>query len=315
MTTARRSAASATLPAVLLTVLLVLLVFAVPAARAEPADVPWTNLLPPLPAGYEPTRENLCVQGQPECVDVVIDEMRRRMQPLLATCDHDLIFAFTYLRTTEAYRRTITEDPGFFRDPAHINHQDTVFAAYYFDGYDDWHGGNRSRVPEAWRVAFDSADRQAVSATGNLFLAMNAHINRDMPFVLEAIGLAAPDGSSRKPDHDKSNEWLIDVAEPMLAEGARRFDPTLDDGDVPYTSADTTLSYQLVATWRERAWRNAERLHAARQSGAAAYDRVAASIEAQAAAEADALVAATRYLIPGEREARNAYCAANRGTL
>ena len=100
-----------------------------PQARAqEPVDLPWTHLLPPLPAGYQPTRENLCVEGQPECVDVVIEEMERRMQPLLASCDHDLIFAFVYLRTTEEYRRTITEDPDFFQNPAHINHQDTVFA-------------------------------------------------------------------------------------------------------------------------------------------------------------------------------------------
>jgi hypothetical protein len=303
------------LGAVLAALMITLLVPFVPRAGAdEPVDVPWTNLLPPLPAGYEPTRENLCVEGQPACVDVVIQEMQRRMQPLLDTCDHDLIFAFAYLRTTEEYRRTIAEEPGFFQNPAHINHQDTVFAAYYFDGYDAWHGGDRSKVAPAWRVAFDSADRQAVSSTGNLFLAMNAHINRDMPFVLESIGLTNPDGGSGKPDHDKSNEWLVDVTEPMLAEGARRFDPTLDDGDVQYTSADTTLNYQLVAAWRERAWRNAERLHAARQLGQVDYGRVAAEIEAQAVAEANAITAATQYLDPGQREARNAYCTANRGT-
>lgn len=282
-------------------------------ARAEePADLQWTSLLPPLPAGYQPTRENLCVEGQPECVDVVIDEMERRMQPLLATCDHNLIFSFLYLRTTEEYRRTITNDPGFFENPAHINHQDTAFAAYYFDQYDAWQGGNRSQVSPAWAIAFDAADHGAVTAAGNLFLASNAHINRDMPFVLEAIGLTYADGTSGKPDHDNSNEWLIDVADPVLAEGARRFDPTLDDGNVPYTTADTTLTYQSVAAWRERAWRNAERLHRARQMGQEAYERVAASIEAQAKAEAELIVEATRYLHPDQREARDAHCLAHR---
>jgi Family of unknown function (DUF5995) len=141
---------------------------------------------------------------------------------------------------------------------------------------------------------------------------MNAHINRDMPFVLEAIGLTDEDGSSGKPDHDRSNRWLIDVSGPALAEGARRFDPSLDDGDIPYTSADTTLTYQLVAAWRERAWRNAERLHHARQIGPEAYRGVANSIEAQAAAEAHALRAATRYPDPSHRDARHAYCMAHR---
>jgi hypothetical protein len=231
---------------------------------------------------------------------------------LLASCDHDLIFSFVYLRTTEEYRRTIAEDPAFFQNPPHINHQDTVFASYYFEQYDAWHSGDRAAVSPAWRIALDSADRQAVSATGNVFLAMNAHINRDMPFVLASIGLVNPDGSSGKPDHDKSNQWLIDVSEPMLAEGARRFDPTLDDGDVPVTSLDATLNYQLVAAWRERAWRNAERLVAARAQGQAEYDQVAAQIEAQAQFEGEAIAAATSYLSPEQAASRNAYCLAHR---
>src|SRR4051794_6625982 len=70
------------LGAMLAALIITLLVPFVPRAGAdEPVDVPWTNLLPPLPAGYEPTRENLCVEGQPACVDAVIQEMQRRMQP------------------------------------------------------------------------------------------------------------------------------------------------------------------------------------------------------------------------------------------
>ena len=296
---------------IVLILVLGVLVTGRPAAAEEPASIPWTDLLPPLPSGYEPTRENLCLEGQPACVDVVIGEMERRLAPLVDACDHDLIFGFTYLRTTEQYRSTITADPHFFQNPAHINHQDTVFAAYYFEQYDAWHAGRRDEVAPAWQAAFDNADRQAVTATGNLFLASNAHINRDMPFVLESIGLTYADGSSGKPDHDKSNRWLIQVADPMLAEGARRFDPTLDDGDVPYTSADTTLSYQLIAAWRERAWRNAERLHAARQFGPAAFAEVSAQIEAAAAIEASAIALATAA-DPAGRAARNAYCQAHR---
>ena len=80
---------------------------------------------------------------------------------------------------------------------------------------------------------------------------------------------------------------------------------------MPYTDADTTLSYQLVAAWRERAWRNAERLHAARALGPAAVAQVTAEIEAQAVAEGQAIAAATAT-DDAHRAARQAYCEAHR---
>ena len=54
-------------------------------------------------------------------------------------------------------------------------------------------------VPRAWAIAFGAADERAMSAAGNLALGINAHVQRDLPFVLAAIGLVKPDGSSRKP--------------------------------------------------------------------------------------------------------------------
>src|SRR3954468_16849467 len=45
----------------------------------------------------------------------------------------------------------------------------------------------------------------------------------------------------------------------LYAEIARRFDPTIDDSDVPGPVDDTGV-FQLIPTWREIAWRNAERL-------------------------------------------------------
>ncbi|CAN5499839.1 hypothetical protein BH23ACT7_BH23ACT7_05850 [soil metagenome] len=295
----------------------VLLLAVGPQARAtsdpeEPAHVPWTDLLPPLPAGYEPTTENLCVSGQLRCVDVVIREMRRRFDALARRCDHSAVFALTYLRTTEEYRRAI-DDPDFFDDTAFVNHEDVVFAAYYFRAFDDWYR-NRApdRVPAAWRVAFDAADRRAVSGQGNLLLGLSAHVNSDLPHVLAAIGLAAPDGSSRKPDHDRVNAFLVRVTQPVLAEIARRFDPTADDGNVRGTTLDETAVFQLVAAWREEAWRNAERLAAARTPA----ERAAVSQSIEDSAEAKALLLRTQtvYVPPlTDASARDAWCAVHGG--
>ena len=281
------------------------------ARAADPLFVDWTSLLPGLAAPYDPSSPNICRAGQPQCVDAVIREMQRRFDPLAAACDHDAVFALTYLRTTQEYRRTI-EDPTFFADTRAVNHEDAVFADAYFTAYDDWHAGDIGAVPMAWAIAFQAARDHAVSAAGDLLLGINAHVQRDLPFVLYSVGLTAPDGSSRKPDHDRVNVILNRVMMPAIAEIAQRFDPTIDDADVSGTTLDDTLVFQILPTWREIAWRNAERLAAAPDDAARA--QVAADIEAYAAAQARTIAAGSAYL-PGVQSsaARDAYCAVNHG--
>src|SRR5258706_5450036 len=133
--------------------------------------------------------------------------MTRRFDLLDATCDHNLLFSLTYLRTTEEYRRAVVE-PDFFSDPNFINHQDANFARMYFDAWDAYRAGALGNVPRAWQLAFRTADQKQVNGTGNLLLGMSAHVNRDLPFVLAAIGLVKPDGTSRQPDHDKVDVFL-----------------------------------------------------------------------------------------------------------
>jgi len=237
----------------------------------------------------------------------VIREMTRRFDPLARRCDHDSAFALTYLRTTEEYRRATTT-PGFFSDPAFVNHEDAVFAKYYFEAYDNWHAGRTGQVPAAWQLAFSAADGRQVSGAGNMLLGISAHVNRDLPFVLEGIGLVKPDGSSRKPDHDKVNVFLNRVTIPLLAEMARRFDPSVSSTDVQGTMLDETTLFQLMQTWRELAWRNAELLAAAPNAQARAL--VAQTIETDAAATQQALKLQYGYLVPVTSSAgRDAWCA------
>jgi len=279
------------------------------AARAQDAEtIPWTDALPPAPADYEGTLSHLCPGGQLRCVDVVVREMTRRFDRLARRCDHDAVFALTYLRTTETYRRAVS-DPNFFTDNAFVNHQDVVFADYYLRAYDGHHRGRP--VPGAWATAFRAADQREVTATGNQLLGINAHVNYDLPFVLAEIGIVKPDGSSRKPDHDRVNDFLVTVTEPLLAEIAARFDPTADDGYVAGTSLDETATFQLLASWREAAWRNAERLVNAPTPEA--RDRVAQEIEANATMIGETLARTYRYIPPVNGPgARDTHCAAGR---
>jgi hypothetical protein len=263
-----------------------------PAAAEDPMFVAWSDLLPGLSTSYDPASSNLCAKGHVNCVDAVIREMTKRFDPLVSSCNHNAMFSLTYLRTTEEYRRTV-DDPTFFSDTPFINHQDALFASYYFDAFDDYRSGNMAAVPQAWQIAIAAADGRKVSGSGNLFLGMSAHVNRDLPYVLADIGLVKPDGSSRKPDHDKVNQFLNRVIEPLLAEAGRRLDPTVESSNIQGTTMDETATMQLLVGWREQAWRNAEAL----VNAPTAADRamVAQQIEATAAIEAQLLVASTAY--------------------
>ena len=279
-----------------------------PAASAEdPPYLGWPELLPGLTTEFNPSSENDCTAGRTRCVDAVIREMRRRFDPLASACDHDSIFALAYLRTTEEYRRTI-EDPTFFEDTRFVNHEDVIFARYYFDAFDAWHGGRRSEVAPAWATAFDAARDRSMPASGNLSLGINAHVQNDLPFVLAALGLVKPDGSSRKTDHDRVNEFLNRVTDDLYAEIARRFDPTIDDSDLPGTGDDMAL-FQIIPVWRETAWRNAERLASAPEGPA--RDAVAASIKAYAGSQAETIRLTLGYGLLRNSASRDAYCAVN----
>jgi hypothetical protein len=293
----------------LIALVLLALVLPAPAAAEDPPFVGWTSLLPALSIPYDATSPDDCIAGRTPCVDKTIRQMTRRLDQLASSCDHDAIFSLTYLRVTEEYRRTI--DTPFFDDTPFVNHEDTVFAHYYFAAYDAWAAGDVADVPPAWRIAFDAAQDHQVSASGDLLLGINAHVQRDLPFVLYSIGLVAPDGTSRKQDHDRVDEILNRVSDDVIAEIARRFDPTIDDTNLP-TTLDDFAVFQTLVAWRESAWRDAEALAAA--PTAAARDAVAAQIESNAAAEASAIVAATQYPpLSGGSAARDAYCAVHYG--
>jgi Family of unknown function (DUF5995) len=290
----------------LLALVLLALVRPASAVAEDPPFVGWSALLPGLSLPYDVTSPDDCIAGRVSCVDKVIRQMTSRFQPLASSCDHDAIFALTYLRVTEEYRRTV-ESPTFFDDTSFVNHEDVIFARYYFAAHDAWQAGRIREVPPAWRVAFDAAKDRAVSANGNLLLGISAHVQRDLPFVLYSIGLVKPDGGSRKPDHDRVNQILNRVTDDVIAEVARRFDPTIDDVNLP-TFLDDFALFQTIASWRETAWRQAELLALAPTP--AARELVAQQIEGYAAAQARTIRTGTQYLpFSGGSTARDAFCA------
>jgi hypothetical protein len=283
---------------------------AVPApALADHGDahLPWAELLParPGPADVQPGPQRGCHRPTLRCVEAVVREMTRRWRPLDRSCDHRAVFALTYLRTTEGFLATLRAEPDFFDDRDYVIWEDVLFADYYFRAYDRYARG-RGFVPDAWRVAFAANADPDKNAGQDVLLGMNAHIQRDLPYVLAELGLRTPDGSTRKPDHDRVNRILSRVLDPIQAELARRYDPLVGQSDLP-APADEMGALELLKSWREGAWRNAERLVAA----PTAADRrlVEHSIETYSRQWAELLAAGEQ---PGYGAQRDAYCRARR---
>ena len=281
-----------------------------PVASASPTDpnVAWSSYLAGWTDEYVPTSSNDCVAGRDNCLKATLKELARIADDTAKSCSHDAIFARAYLRMTQTYGWS-RDIAGYYQDVPFANHQDAVFAKKYTDAYYAYQSG--APVPQAWRIALDASRDKRVSATGSLLLGMNAHINRDLPFVLATVGLVAPDGSSRKPDYDAVEKWLYTATGPLLAESAARFDPTADDANDPFGLSNLTL-FQVVSGWRENAWRNAEALVSAPTPEARAL--VAAKIEDDATAAAKTLLTTQSYAAPlTSSDPRDQWCAAHHG--
>jgi hypothetical protein len=279
---------------------------AAPTAHAQSSpppqlpNVPWPNLLPPAPspADVQPGPVPGCRKATLKCVDSVIRKLKARRDKL--GCDHRAVFADTYLLLTKEMKRTIKRDPHFFSDNRWLIYEDVTFANFYFAIFK-----KGAQIPEAWQIAFDTAASGDQNAAQDMLLGINAHVQRDMPYVLASVGLRKPDGASRKPDHDAPNQVLQNAYETIVRDVERRYDPLIAVTNSSATPLDDFGGLEMVKGWREGVWRNAERLLNAKSDAERAL--VAQSIEQNAATWAR-MIAATPGP-PGYRRQRDTYCA------
>jgi Family of unknown function (DUF5995) len=269
---------------------------------------PWSSVLPGWNDQFAPGSDNDCAAGRPSCLTVTLNEQLHIFTPNGQSCSHLAIFPLAYIRMTQTYGWT-RDQVGYYHDVPYMNHLDAVFAKYYTDAFYDWANDNRTAVPQSWLYAFDAAKSKTVSGAGDLLLGMNAHINRDLPFVLYASGLVGSDGTSGKGDYDAVEEWLNDDTAPLLAEAAQRFEPTIDDTN---NAVADYLTFQVVSAWRENAWRNAEALATAPDAATRAL--VAQNIENNANLIAQGMLIsfAVNPLIESNA-ARDTYCTVHNG--
>jgi hypothetical protein len=281
----------------------VALASAAPAAASQDPNPPWPQLLPPRPL-TDRTQSGpvlCCRKATMRCFKDTIARMRKLQKRY--RCDHRAVFATTYLLLTVQMRDTIRKHPRFFKDLRWLIYEDTVFANFYFNVIKA--NERRKPVPQAWQIAFDTAKKGDANAGQDMLLGINAHVQRDMPFVLATVGIRTKKGATRKPDHDVVNQILSDAYEPIVSTIGRRYDSLVTISNASWNPIDDVAGLEMVKGWREGVWRNAERLLDAKTRGE--RRQVADSIETNAATWAG-LIASGQ--VPGYRAQRDAYCRA-----
>jgi hypothetical protein len=272
-------------------------------AQSELApNLPWPSLLPPMqvPNTVQPGPVSYCHEATIGCVDETIARMRALRRRL--GCDHRAVFATTYLLLTEEMRKTVATEPHFFSDNRWLIYLDVLFAKYYFDT--NWIHDAGKGVPEAWQTGFATAAHGDANAGQDMLLGINAHVQRDMPFVMAGVGLRKPDGSTRKPDHDAANEVLRRAYDRIVMTIADQYDPLISTSNSEATPVDNIGGLELVKEWREGVWRNAERLLNAKSADERAS--ISGQIEDDAAVWARSIAANDQPA--GYRAYRDDYC-------
>ncbi|MFI9310896.1 DUF5995 family protein [Streptomyces triculaminicus] len=152
-------------------------------------------------------------------------------------------------------------------------------------------------------MAFAAARAGDTNAGQDALLGANAHIQRDMPYVLASLGLSTRDGLPRKGDFDQVQRVLDRAYTPAVADIAAQYDPLLALADGRWNPVGRLGAHELLVLWRQNAWHYARRLAAARD--AQEWQTAARAVEANAAVWGRLLAAAQ---VPRYRQVRDACC-------
>jgi hypothetical protein len=270
----------------------------------------WTPIASGMRGILDLSSPDICNRGTPSCMNAIVAEMTRRLTPLAQACSHFAPFLVMYRQVSEEVGKAVAARQ--YEEPGYVAHLDAVFATLYFHAYDAWTSGDRAAVPRVWQIAFSAAAGHRVSALGDLMLGMNAHISRDLPYAIAAVGLRHSNGTDGTPDVVAVNKAIMASQNPALAMVANEFDPSV--AELPKLAgplANPQIVGQVIAAWRLEAIANARKLIAARNSPSE-LERVQTTIDNNATVRSLLIYAATRYADPAQDTiSRDRYCRAH----
>jgi hypothetical protein len=217
---------------------------------------------------------SFCLEGGRTVVseiETVAQRLQERADALPQAFAHRRAFLEAYARMTRAVGAAV--DAGRFEDPEWVAAWDVDFAERCLQAHEADQAG--SEVSRPWRLAFGAAED--LSALQHVLLALNAHVNYDLPqALLEVIS----DGefadsqllARRRRDYDRIDAVLaarVAEEEARLMIGKTQLDRVL-------TPLNRLASKRFLRESRQKVWHNTEELHRSRLAGPDAYrDRLA----------------------------------------
>jgi hypothetical protein len=184
-------------------------------------------------------------------------------------------FPALYSEVTTRIGRSIQD--GTFSDPAAMDAFACSFAAYYT-------GAWRQTVPRprCWQATWDVASDGGLLIVQHLLLAINAHINHDLPFAVAAAADERGDIASIRPDFDAVN----DVLAAAYGDVQRELDTVSQwMNTAAALGGECLFKFSLVEA-RRQAWDAAQRIYPLDPAGRQRYE-----------AELDRLVCVLAYMI------------------
>lgn len=204
--------------------------------------------------------------------------------------DRRAVFAAAYAVMTEEIMNRVRE--GFFSDSRWVEELIVVFANHYREAFEDYERDRRRAIPMAWYLSFDASLVGQGLIIQDLMLAMNAHINYDLPFALVHVGID-DDRPLRLRDYGRINEVLSDTICQIQHRVLALYSPSLVLIDRLFGSVGGWITRAAIQRARRRAMAWAISLAEARC--AAKRQRVACQIAARAAAIGNLILLPNRF--------------------
>lgn len=203
-------------------------------------------------------------KGEPELVALVedpftsVEETCRHLTKLLQAFevrnDRRAVFLSIYARVTEVVADRINR--GDFENPNWVADYLVAFADLYREAIYDYETGNLEHLADPWQIAFETTEQLDTLVTQDALLGINAHINYDLAFALDEVGVK-PDPAVKYEDHRAVTGVLRQLIDETQASLAEEYAPGIAVIDSALGRLDERLGICTIDECRDSAWRNA----------------------------------------------------------
>lgn len=208
-------------------------------------------------------------------VQDALNDLERLETALLQLRDRRGVFVTAYRLITGTLDQWIRQ--GRFHDNAWVTRYVVSFANLYREALEKQLAGHIAQAPAAWQISLETSAAGLALVIQDLILGINAHINRDLPFALDQVGI---DGATRYADHTLVNKALRDATGVVQDRIAEYYASGLGILGTLLGNFDEELTGFSFENAREHAWRSGVALVAAQ--GNPQRDQIEALVESQA---------------------------------